>query len=101
MTEWKKITGTQPECPAEVDAVSSPTTVYLRRNIKQITQTDENSTASGAESVQMWEYEEREMTVAEYSDMLASLETPATKMIMQSLSALELSMEEIALGMEV
>lgn len=96
MTEWKKITGTQPEVPAEVDAVSSPTTVYLRKNIKQITQTDENG-----ESVQMWEYEEREMTVAEYSDMLASLETPATKMIMQSLSALELSMEEIALGMEV
>lgn len=96
MTEWKKITGTQPECPAEVDAASSPTTVYLRRNVKRITQTDENG-----ESVQMWEYEEREMTVAEYSDMLASLETPATKMIMQSLSALELSMEEIALGMEV
>lgn len=41
------------------------------------------------------------MTVAEYSDMLASLETPATKMIMQSLSALELSVEEIAIGMEV
>lgn len=96
MTEWKKITGTQPESPAEVDAVSSPTTVYLRKNIKQITQTDENG-----ESVQLWEYDEREMSVAEYSDMLASLETPATKMIMQSLSALELSMEEIALGMEV
>lgn len=96
MTEWKKITGTQPEAPAEVDAVSSPTTVYLRKNIKQITQTNENG-----ESVQMWEYDEREMSVAEYSDMLASLETPATKMIMQSLSALELSMEEIALGMEV
>lgn len=96
MTEWKKITGTQPECPAEVDAASSPTTVYLRRNVKQITQTDENG-----ESVQMWEYEEREMTVAEYSDMIASLESPGTKMIMQSLSALELSMEEIALGLEV
>ena len=96
MTEWKKITGTQPECPADVDAASSPTTVYLRRNVKQITQTDEDG-----ESVQMWEYEEREMTMAEYSDMLASLESPGTKMIMQSLSALELSMEEIALGLEV
>lgn len=49
----------------------------------------------------MWQYDEREMTVAEYADYLASLETPATKMIMQSLSAIELGMEEIALGMEV
>ncbi len=96
MTNWNQITGTQSERPAEVDTTSSPTTVYLRRNIKQITETDE----SGNEH-KVWQYEEREMTVAEYADYLASLETPATKMIMQSLSAIELGMEEIALGMEV
>ena len=96
MTEWKQITGSQAGRPAEVDTVSSPTTVYLRKNIKQITKKDE----SGKEET-MWQYDEREMTVAEYADYLASLETPATKMIMQSLSAIELGMEEIALGMEV
>lgn len=96
MTDWKQITGSQAERPTEVDTVSSPTTVYLRKNITQITKTDD----TGREET-MWQYDEREMTVAEYAGYLASLETPATKMIMQSLSAIELGMEEIALGMEV
>ena len=37
MTDWKKVTGTQPDKPEEVDRTSSPSTVYLRKNIEQVT----------------------------------------------------------------
>ena len=36
MTDWKKVTGTQPDKPEEVDRTSSPSTVYLRKNIEQV-----------------------------------------------------------------
>ena len=49
MKDWKTVTGTQPERPAEVDRESSPTTVYLRKDIRQ---------------------EERELTVQEYESMV-------------------------------
>lgn len=67
MKEWKKQTGTQEERPAEVDRESSPTTVYLRRDIEQVQRpaTDE----SGAE-VTEWKYEEQELTVDEYEQMV-------------------------------
>lgn len=50
---------------------SSPTTVYQRRNIEQIEveQTDSDETVS------MWQYEEREMTPAEYSQMQITQES--------------------------
>lgn len=50
---------------------SSPTTVYQRRNIEQIKveQTDSDETVS------MWQYEEREMTPAEYSQMQITQES--------------------------
>jgi hypothetical protein len=65
MKDWKVVTGTQLERPLEVDRNSSPTTVYLRRNITQI----EQEMKSG-ETVKMWQYEECEMTVAEYENMV-------------------------------
>ena len=40
MTDWKKVTGTQPERPEEIDRTSSPSTVYLRKNIEQVEKED-------------------------------------------------------------
>ena len=53
------------EKPAEIDRVSSPTTVYLRRNIKEVELKQENT----EEVVKTWQYEEAEMTTEEYENM--------------------------------
>ena len=69
MKEWKLQQGTQEERPEEIDRTSSPTTVYLRRNIKQVTQKAEGESGE-MQSVSGWEYEEQEMSVEEYENML-------------------------------
>ena len=61
MTDWKKVTGTQPDKPEEVDRTSSPSTVYLRKNIEQVTREVEGNDG--------WQYDEKEMTVEEYENM--------------------------------
>ena len=67
MTEWKLQRGTQMEHPKEVDRISSPTTVYLRRNIQQVAiPVSEGS----EETIMEWQYEEKEMSVEEYNNML-------------------------------
>lgn len=78
MTDWKKVQGSQPERPAEVDTTSSASTVYQRRNIEQITVENGDGTTT-----ELWQYEEREMTREEYfilsaaesASKLADLET--------------------------
>lgn len=68
MTDWKRVTGTQPDKPEEVDRTSSPSTVYLRRNIEQVT--NEIATIDGeTQTVTEWQYDEKEMTVEEYENM--------------------------------
>lgn len=69
MTEWKKVTGTQPERPEEIDRASSPWTVYLRRNIEQVEKEVEGSEGK-TQTVTEWQYEEKEMTVEEYENMI-------------------------------
>ena len=56
MTDWKKVTGTQPDKPEEVDRTSSPSTVYLRKNIEQVAREVEGSDG-------------KKMTVKEYENM--------------------------------
>lgn len=68
MKDWKKVTGTQKERPKEVDKTSSPFVVYLRRNIMQTERTVEVET--GEQHVKEWQYEEREITVSEYDQMM-------------------------------
>lgn len=67
MKDWKTVTGTQPERPEEVDKTSSPTTVYLRRNIEQV---ERKVSEDSEETVKEWKYEEREMSVEEYNNMI-------------------------------
>lgn len=85
MKEWKKRAGTQSERPAEVDKQSSPTTVYLRRNIEQVTRELEDGSG---ESVTEWQYEEQEMTVEEYNNMmmLRKVVTENTQGIVESVT---------------
>lgn len=66
MTDWKKVTGTQPDKPEEIDRTSSPLTVYLRKNIEQVTREVEGS---NGEMATEWQYDEKEMTVEEYENM--------------------------------
>lgn len=66
MTDWKKVTGTQTDKPEEIDRTSSPLTVYLRKNIEQVTREVEGS---NGEMATEWQYDEKEMTVEEYENM--------------------------------
>ena len=68
MTDWKKVTGTQSDKPEEVDRTSSPSTVYLRKNIEQVTREVEGSDGK-MQTVTEWQYDEKEMTVKEYENM--------------------------------
>ena len=82
MTDWYKSQSTVK--PDEYDTASSPSTVYQRRAVRSV---------KLPESVIGWEYEERRMTRDEYIAMQTELESPATKLIMQMLSAIELRQE--------
>ena len=68
MTDWKKVTGTQPDKPEEVDRTSSPSTVYLRKNIEQVIREVEGNDGK-IQTVNEWQYDEKEMTVEEYENM--------------------------------
>lgn len=64
----EKVTGTQPDKPEEVDRTSSPSTVYLRKNIEQVTREVDGSDGK-IQTVTEWQYDEKEMTVEEYENM--------------------------------
>lgn len=68
MKDWKKVQGSQETMPLEFDTESSHTTVYQRRNIKQI----EVEGADGT-IVKLWEYEERTMSHTEYAALIGDL----------------------------
>lgn len=64
MTDWRKAQGSQAEQPAEFDTTTSAVIVYQRRNIERVTA----SNADGR-TTELWQYEEREMSQAEYTDL--------------------------------
>lgn len=61
MTDWKTVNGSQVEKPLEFDTMSSAQVVYQRRNVKEVEQKNTDGT-----TVNLWEYEERTLTPAEY-----------------------------------
>ena len=86
---YQKREGTQAEKPAELDRTSSPSTVYLRKDIVQTTRTEEDGT-----EVIVWQYEEAEMTVEEfeeYEKLLVQAESPAITQLQQQISELQMS----------
>jgi len=75
--------------PEIVDTVSSKKVVYIRRNITEITKTDEES----GEEYTYYEYEEAKLTKPEYNKYLKEFEVIA---IMQHGVELEQAKETIA-----
>lgn len=69
MKEWLRVTGSQADRPKEIDTDSSPTTVYLRRGIKEI-EISMDAGEEQANTIKEWEYEERELTREEYAQSL-------------------------------
>lgn len=67
MTNWKTVQGSQTTRPAEIDTSSSAVTVYQRRNIERVTVENGDGTTT-----ELWQYEERQMTREEYTDMQAA-----------------------------
>lgn len=60
---WNTVEGYQPTRPLEIDTTSSPTTVYLRRNIEEVPNVDPmGEPAEGTH----WRYEEAQLTLDEY-----------------------------------
>ena len=96
---YQKREGTQAEKPAELDRTSSPSTVYLRKNIVQKVRTDEDGT-----EVIVWEYEEAVMTSAEfekYEKLLIQAESPAITQLQQQISELQMSQEMQTIDREI
>lgn len=90
---WKEVVGNQEKKPALTDTTSSPTTVYIRKNVKRvlITQPDGNSAYA-------WQYEEAALTMAEYAeyeDLVAQVETPAIQALQEQNSILQAALADI------
>ena len=85
MTDWKTVHDSRTTTPEALDATSSSSTVYERRNIRREAVTvgigDTDAT------VTEWVYEQREYTREEYDMMRA----PAIQSVQQTLSGIELA----------
>ncbi len=62
---YKTVEGTQPEKPSIIDTTSSPTTVYLRKDIRR------ESREMDGETYEYWLYEEAQLTPEQYKEYLA------------------------------
>lgn len=85
MTDWKTVHDSRATTPEALDATSSSSTVYERRNIRRETVTVDGS--EDAATMEQWVYEQREYTKAEYEMMRA----PAIQSVQQALSSIELA----------
>lgn len=85
MTDWKTVHDSLTTTPVALDATSSSSTVYVRRNIRR-----EAVTVGGGDdtaTMEQWVYEQREYTREEYDMMRA----PAIQGVQQALSSIELA----------
>ena len=95
MSEWYQ--SESMDKPTEWDTTSSPTVVYQRKSIaEQI-----RKGIDGEKDRTVYVYSERTMTQEEYARLQAELESPATKMIMQSMSSIEMNVAMMQEMMEV
>lgn len=85
MTDWKTVHDSRSTTPEALDATSSSSTVYERRNIRRETVTV--GSGENAATAEQWVYEQREYTREEYVMMRA----PAIQSVQQALSNIELA----------
>lgn len=89
---WKNVIGMQEVKPAATDTTSSPTTAYIRRNIKRVL------IQQGAASYYAWQYEEVALSLAEYAEyeeLVAQLETPAIQALKEKNEILAAGLADI------
>ena len=94
MTDWTQVMGTQSEKPLEIDTYSSPNTVYLRKNIAQVEVEDNVS----GDKITMWQYDERQMTPAEYAQYQMVQESTETITSFQKQTVIDEYTEELIAG---
>lgn len=90
---WKEVVGNQEKKPALTDTASSPTTVYIRKNVKRVLITQPDGASAYA-----WQYEEAALTLAEYAeyeDLVAQVETPAIQALQEQNSILQAALADI------
>ena len=84
--EWKHVEGYQTSRPKEVDLESSPTTAYMRKNIKEVPNEGEGT---------HWEYDEIQMPREDFAAYAYSL-------IIEKQKSMDVTLAEILLNqMEV
>lgn len=89
---WQTVTGTQEKRPELVDTTSSPTTVYIRKNVRREIVNQE------AEHFYAWAYEEAALSreeYAEYEEMVAQIETPAMQALKEQNTMLAQALADI------
>ena len=90
---WKQVVGNQEKKPALTDSASSPTTVYIRKNVKRVLITQQDGSSAYA-----WQYEEAALTLteyAEYEELVAQIETPAIQALQEQNSILQAALADI------
>ena len=90
---WKEVVGNQEKKPALTDTTSSPTTVYIHKNVKRVLITQPDGSSAYA-----WQYEEAALTMAEYAeyeDLVAQVETPAIQALQEQNSILQAALADI------
>lgn len=90
--EWKQIEGFQSERPKEIDTESSPTTVYLRRNIEEIPNKDsEGEVVEGTH----WQYEQAQLTHEEFTFFSQALALQNQRAMDETLAEILLNQLEV------
>lgn len=65
--DWRHVEGTQTEKPLTLDAASSRTVVYMRRNIRRTSQKDETGDR------EVWEYDEAVVPYADFAAVASAI----------------------------
>lgn len=98
-TKWITVEDYNPERPVEVDTVSSPTTVYLNKNITRESKTD----LMTGETISFWKCERAALTRSEYEQyeqMQQVFGMPEFEALRSQMQAQQLTMDEIVVNTE-
>ena len=87
LIKYFEVDGYMPEKPEAVDHLSSKHFVYLRKNIEEVPNEDGKGTH--------WRYEEAQLTIEEYQEYIAMMQSPDHQAVMQKQNDLELLMYEM------
>lgn len=89
--KWKKVESSSITRPAEVDNTSSPTTVYIRKNIKEEIAIDEETN----ESYTVWNYDEAKIAKSEYAEYQAQLNNAGIQSLKEDIETLMLAYTDL------